>query len=61
MVTAFWGIGRTKMAESLQKILGIAAASALIAVLVFNPDEVVRLTRALTGAGTDVLMAVQGR
>lgn len=49
------------MSDTLEKILGLAATAALITLLVRNSDDVVRVLRAGTQAGADVLMAVQGR
>lgn len=50
-----------EFSDTVGKILGFAATAALLTLLVRNPDDVVRFLRASTQAGTDILMAVQGR
>lgn len=45
----------------LDKILGLLAGAALVTLLVRNSDDVVRVLRSGATAGTDILMAAQGR
>ena len=49
------------MRDAFASILALAATAALITLLVKNPDDVVTTLRAGTMAGSDILMAVQGR